>query len=74
MDSTITLEPNKSQKDFCLTVKEDLTPEENETFYCSLSILQGSEGIAQVTASQAIVTIEDNDGKYNTVLIHYVIF
>ena len=54
---------NESQKDICVTIIDDLTPEESETFYCSLSISQGSQSIAQVTASPAIVTIEDNDGK-----------
>ena len=74
MDSRKTLKPNESQANFCVTVKEDLIPEESETFYCSLSILQGSAGIARVTVSQTMVTIEDNDGKYKTVYIYYVIF
>ena len=64
MDTTIILLPNESKKDICVTIKEDLTLEESEIFYCSLSISQGSEVIAQVTSSQAIVTIVDNDGKH----------
>lgn len=40
-------------------------PEESEFFYCSLSISQTSEGVVQVNASEAIVIIEDNDGKYS---------
>ena len=65
MDTTITLLPNESKKDICVTINEDLTLEGSEIFYCSLSISQGSEDIAQVTSSQAIVTILDNDGKHS---------
>ena len=61
----ITLLPNESKKDICVTINEDLTFEGSEIFYCSLSISQGSEDIAQVTSSQAIVTIMDNDGKHS---------
>ena len=48
----------------CVTINDDLIPEERESFYCTLDISEGSEGIAQVTVSRATVFIEANDGKY----------
>jgi ferredoxin-thioredoxin reductase catalytic subunit len=70
----ITLLPSETKKDVCVTIKEDLTLEEREIFYCSLSISQESEGIAQVTISQAIVTIEDNDGKHKVSMCTWLFY
>ena len=66
VDSTIILLPHESKKDICVTIIEDLLAEESESFYCSLSISQGSDNITQVTVPQAVVTIQDNDSKYKS--------
>ena len=75
MDTTITLLPSESKRDICVTINEDLTLEESEIFYCSLSISQGSEYVAQVTSdsSQAIVIIVDNDSKHEQSACMYLI-
>ena len=65
--STLTLLPSENQMVICITINEDIFPEERESFYCIISISQRSKDIAQVTVSQAIVFIEDNDCKYNTI-------
>ena len=47
----------------CVNIIDDQMPENNENFFCKLNILSESEAFTEVRICQAIVYIEDNDGK-----------
>ena len=59
----IILLSNENTTFVCVNIIDDQMPEDNESFFCKLNILSESEAFAEVRISQAIVYIEDNDGK-----------
>ena len=61
--STVTLLSHENQTIVCVNITNDEIPEENESFFCKLNVSPESEAFVEVNISQAVLHIEDNDGK-----------